>query len=47
MKTLPFRAAIAAEPGLAVAGSVWGGVGVPACVATATSAATGLLARLG
>lgn len=41
------RAAIAAEPGLAVAGSVWGGVGVPACVATATSAATGLLARLG
>lgn len=41
------RAAVAAEPGLALAGSVWGGVGVPACVATATAAAAGLLAGLG
>jgi oxygen-dependent protoporphyrinogen oxidase len=41
------RADLAAAPGLAVAGSVWGGVGVPACVATADAAAADLLARLG
>lgn len=41
------RADLGGAPGLAVAGSVWGGVGVPACVATAEAAAAGLLAQLG
>ncbi len=41
------RADLAATPGLAVAGSAWGGVGVPACVATADAAAADLLRRLG
>ena len=33
------RAAVAAQPGLAVAGAAYDGVGIPACVATARSAA--------
>jgi oxygen-dependent protoporphyrinogen oxidase len=33
------RAAVAAQPGLAVAGAAYDGVGIPACVATAKSAA--------
>ncbi len=44
------RAAVAAEPGLAVCGAAYGGVGIPACIATAQAAATqvlGYLARRG
>ncbi len=33
------RAAIAAQPGLAVAGAAYDGVGIPACIATARQAA--------
>ena len=33
------RAAVAAQPGLAVAGAAYDGVGIPACVATARAAA--------
>jgi len=33
------RAAVAAQPGLAVAGAAYDGVGIPACVATARTAA--------
>ncbi len=41
------RAQLSSVPRLAVAGSVWDGVGVPACVATATAAAEELLGSLG
>ncbi len=41
------QAAVAGHEGLAVAGSVWGGVGVPACLATADAAAERVLAHLG
>jgi len=34
------RAAVAAQPGLAVAGAAYDGVGIPACVATARAAVT-------
>jgi protoporphyrinogen/coproporphyrinogen III oxidase len=34
------RAAVGAQPGLAVCGAAYDGVGIPACVATARAAAT-------
>ena len=37
-------AAVAALPGLALAGATVGGVGIPACIATATRAADAVLA---
>ncbi|GAA4242154.1 protoporphyrinogen oxidase [Actinomadura meridiana] len=37
------RAAVAAEPGLAVAGAAYDGLGVPACIASARAAATRIL----
>jgi protoporphyrinogen/coproporphyrinogen III oxidase len=40
------RAAVAREPGLAVAGAAYDGVGIPACVATAKSAAAQIAAYL-
>ena len=40
------QAQVAGLRRVGVAGSVWDGVGVPACVATATAAATQRLARL-
>jgi protoporphyrinogen/coproporphyrinogen III oxidase len=40
------RAAVAARPGLAVAGAAYDGVGIPACVATARSAADQVIAHL-
>jgi oxygen-dependent protoporphyrinogen oxidase len=40
------RAAVARQPGLAVAGAAYDGVGIPACVATAKSAATQVTAYL-
>ena len=40
------RDAVAAQPGLAVAGAAYDGVGIPACVATAKSAATQVLKYL-
>jgi oxygen-dependent protoporphyrinogen oxidase len=40
------RAAVAAQPGLAVAGAAYDGVGIPACVATARSAAAQVTAYL-
>ncbi|MFZ5871501.1 MAG: protoporphyrinogen oxidase, partial [Actinomycetota bacterium] len=40
------RAAVAAVPGLALAGATYDGVGVPACVATADAAAAQVLATL-
>jgi oxygen-dependent protoporphyrinogen oxidase len=40
------RAAVAAQPGLAVAGAAYDGVGIPACVATARSAVTQVTAYL-
>jgi oxygen-dependent protoporphyrinogen oxidase len=40
------RAAVAAEPGLAVAGAAYDGVGIPACVATAKAAAQQVLGYL-
>jgi protoporphyrinogen/coproporphyrinogen III oxidase len=40
------RAAVAAEPGLAVAGAAYDGVGIPACVATAKVAAQQVLTYL-
>jgi oxygen-dependent protoporphyrinogen oxidase len=33
------RAAVAAEPGLAVCGAAYDGLGIPACIATARQAA--------
>jgi len=41
------RAAVASQPGLAVCGAAYDGVGVPACVATARAAASQVLAFLG
>jgi protoporphyrinogen/coproporphyrinogen III oxidase len=40
------RAAVAAQPGLAVAGAAYDGVGIPACIATARSAAEQIIAHL-
>jgi oxygen-dependent protoporphyrinogen oxidase len=40
------RAAVAAQPGLAVAGAAYDGVGIPACVATARQAADQVIAHL-
>jgi oxygen-dependent protoporphyrinogen oxidase len=40
------RAAVAEQPGLAVAGAAYDGVGIPACVATARLAADRVLAHL-
>jgi oxygen-dependent protoporphyrinogen oxidase len=40
------RNAVAAHPGLAVAGAAYDGVGIPACIATARTAAEQVLARL-
>ncbi len=40
------RAAVAGQPGLAVAGAAYDGVGIPACVATARQAASQVLAGL-
>ena len=40
------RAAVAGQPGLAVAGAAYDGVGIPACVATARSAASQVTAYL-
>ena len=40
------RAAVAEQPGLAVAGAAYDGVGIPACVATARSAAAQVAAYL-
>jgi len=41
------RAAVAAQPGLAVCGAAYDGVGIPACVATGRAAASQVLAFLG
>ncbi|WP_424530531.1 protoporphyrinogen oxidase [Sphaerisporangium viridialbum] len=40
------RAAVAVQPGLAVCGAAYDGLGIPACVATARTAAAGVLAYL-
>ena len=40
------RAAVAAQPGLAVCGAAYDGVGIPACVATARAAAGQVMAFL-
>ncbi|GGK72529.1 protoporphyrinogen oxidase [Sphaerisporangium melleum] len=40
------RAAVAVQPGLAVCGAAYDGVGIPACVASARSAATAVLSHL-
>jgi oxygen-dependent protoporphyrinogen oxidase len=40
------RASVASQPGLAVCGAAYDGVGIPACVATAQEAVTQLLASL-
>ena len=40
------RAGIAAEPGLAICGAAYDGVGIPACIATARLAANQVLAYL-
>jgi len=40
------RAAVAAQPGLAVCGAAYDGLGIPACVATARAAADQVLAHL-
>jgi len=37
------RTAVAAQPGLAVCGATYDGVGIPACIATAERAARDLL----
>src|SRR5580704_9231138 len=41
------REAVSEQPGLAVAGAAYDGVGIPACVATARAAARQVLAHLG
>jgi oxygen-dependent protoporphyrinogen oxidase len=41
------RASVAAQPGLAVCGAVYDGVGIPACIASARVAADQVLAYLG
>ncbi len=40
------RAAVAAQPGLAVCGAAYDGVGIPACIATARAAASQVMAFL-
>ncbi|MFC4531869.1 protoporphyrinogen oxidase [Sphaerisporangium dianthi] len=40
------RAAVAVQPGLAVCGAAYDGVGIPACVASARTAAAAILAHL-
>jgi protoporphyrinogen/coproporphyrinogen III oxidase len=40
------RAAVAAQPGLAVCGAAYDGLGIPACIATARAAAAQVLAHL-
>jgi oxygen-dependent protoporphyrinogen oxidase len=40
------RTAVAKQPGLAVAGAAYDGVGIPACIATAKSAAAQVAAHL-
>jgi oxygen-dependent protoporphyrinogen oxidase len=40
------RAAVAQQPGLAVAGAAYDGIGIPACIATAQAAATQVTAYL-
>jgi protoporphyrinogen/coproporphyrinogen III oxidase len=40
------REAVAGQPGLAVAGAAYDGVGIPACIATARSAATSVMHHL-
>ncbi|GAA4096676.1 protoporphyrinogen oxidase [Actinomadura miaoliensis] len=40
------RAAVAGQPGLAVAGAAYDGLGIPACIATARAAATRVLEHL-
>jgi protoporphyrinogen/coproporphyrinogen III oxidase len=40
------RAAVATQPGLAVCGAVYDGVGIPACIASARLAADQILAHL-
>ena len=40
------REAVSEQPGLAVAGAAYNGVGIPACVATARAAARQVLAHL-
>jgi len=40
------RSAVAAQPGLAVCGAAYDGIGIPACVATARGAATQITAHL-
>src|SRR5208282_5634483 len=40
------RAAVVAQPGLAVCGAAYDGIGIPACVATARAAASEVLAFL-
>jgi protoporphyrinogen/coproporphyrinogen III oxidase len=40
------RAAVAAQPGLAVAGAAYDGIGIPACIATARGAADQIIAHL-
>ena len=40
------RAAVAAQPGLAVCGAAYDGVGIPACIATARAAADQVLEHL-
>jgi oxygen-dependent protoporphyrinogen oxidase len=46
-RTAAVQAAVAALPGLALAGAAVDGVGVPACIAAARRAAEGVLAGLG
>jgi oxygen-dependent protoporphyrinogen oxidase len=40
------RAAVAAQPGLAVCGAAYDGLGIQACIATARAAAAQVLAHL-
>jgi oxygen-dependent protoporphyrinogen oxidase len=40
------RAAVAAQPGLAVCGAAYDGIGIPACIASARSAAARIAAYL-
>jgi len=40
------RSAVAAQPGLAVCGAAYDGIGIPACVATAQAAAAQIAAQL-
>jgi oxygen-dependent protoporphyrinogen oxidase len=40
------RASVAAQPGLAVCGAAYDGVGIPACIASARTAATQIIAHL-